>query len=111
MTEKEKDRGLELLNTQLNVAVLEDKLYPKTIEKWGKQAQVLMAIEEMGELLQVLSKITRKVNGCSKSDVVDEIVDVDIMMGQLKVIFDVNELVYLKIKERKLKRLKEMIEK
>jgi hypothetical protein len=29
----------------------------------------------------------------------------------LKVIFDVNELVYLKIKERKLKRLKEMIEK
>jgi len=91
--------------------ISEQELYEDAIKLWGKESQVLMAIEEMGELLQVLSKVTRKVNGCPVIDVINEIVDVDILLQQLKVVFEVKDKHYNIIKAKKLQKLKSIIDK
>lgn len=62
-----------------------EELYRKALDKWGESAQILLAIEEMGELIQVLSK---SLNGRRRMpDIRIEIADVQIMIEQLRLIF------------------------
>ena len=55
------------------------------ILQFGKDRQIEMAVEEMGELLAAINKCKR--GRCSVSAVQEEIADVKIMMGQLAIIF------------------------
>jgi hypothetical protein len=61
-------------------------LYERAIKKFGEESQMLMAIEECSELIQALSKVWRGKH--SKSNIEEEIADVEIMIEQLKIIFD-----------------------
>ena len=65
--------------------------YKKAIEKWGTHSQILMAIEEMSELITVLAKHNRNVNSSTITDIIEELVDVEVMLEQLKIIFLDNE--------------------
>lgn len=79
----------------------EDTIYEEALEKWGADAQVHMAIEEMAELIVKLAKYTRNVNGSSNAEVAEEIADVEIMMKQLRLIFNsalVNDFIATKLK-------------
>jgi len=65
--------------------------YKAALRKWGIDAQVLMAIEEMSELTKEICKIHR-----GKADMealADEIADVAIMLEQLRLIYDLNDKV------------------
>ena len=77
------------------------------IETFGKEAQLIMAMEEMSELIQALSKNMR---GAENTDIIaEEIADVEIMILQLIEIFNCVESEtdwYLK----KLQRLNEKVE-
>ena len=71
--------------------------------KYGKDAQIKMAIEEMSELTQALCKDFR---GKANADIIaEEIADVEIMIQQLQIIFnnrnDVSRFYELKIKRLK----------
>jgi allophanate hydrolase subunit 1 len=84
-------------------------LYSQSIALWGHTAQVDMAIEEMAELTQALCKTKRSVRPESwRTDVYEEIADVQIMLDQMVIIFDGEEIVPAEI-ERKLARLKERL--
>ena len=89
-------------------------LYEKALLKWGKLAQILVAIEEMSELQKELCKLDRCKNILSKETqirrIADEIADVSIMIEQLVHIFNLYELVREKQKF-KLSRLKDRLEK
>ena len=66
-------------------------VYDAAIQKWGAEAQMIVAIEEMSELTKEVCKYFR-----GKVDieaVADEIADVTIMLEQLRTIFDCNDLV------------------
>lgn len=65
----------------------EQEIYQKAIDKWGYNLQLTMMIEEMAELQQVICKIQRKcgVNPMFQ-EFVEEIVDVQIMLEQMKII-------------------------
>lgn len=82
-------------------------LYRKAIEHWGPEAQIKIATEECAELIKVLMKYGRKVNGASIEEIQGEVVDVEIMMGQLKEMFPTN---YESLKKIKLQRLAERLE-
>lgn len=76
------------------------------IEHYGVDIQKDIAIEECSELIQAICKHKR---GSGKlEDIVDEIADVEIMMNQLKIIFDcfgeVEDRIDFKIK-RQLERI------
>lgn len=75
----------------------------KAIDTFGPAIQQVVAMEEMGELIQAISKSLR----CKEHNVEEEIADVEIMLLQLKLIFK-NEKVE-EIKQAKLSRLKELV--
>ena len=61
------------------------ELYSKLILKYGKEMQIIVAIEELSELQKALTKSLR---GKGKlCDIAEEITDVEIMCEQLKFIF------------------------
>lgn len=72
---------------------------------YGERNQIDMAIEEMAELTQALSKYKRG----KEHNVEKEIADVQIMLDQLKLIF--NHRKVKKIKRNKIRRLDKNLKK
>ncbi len=85
----------------------ETEVYQAAIMKWGKELQIEIAIEECAELIKALQKLKR----CSddtilgpRRNVHEEIADVEIMIEQLKLIF--NRQLIEEYKIEKIERLK-----
>jgi len=86
----------------------QEKLYREAIKKWGVIAQTNMLIEECAELIVALAKSTRFHNGSTIPEIIEEMVDVEIMLEQFKIIVNDPDMSYSLfdiIKKRKLKRL------
>ena len=83
------------------------ELYKNAINNWGIRPQVMMAMEETGEMLNAIGKYDR--GRANESDVITELADVWIMMEQMAAFFGWEE--FKKEKERKLERLKERLNK
>ena len=90
----------------------------KAILTYGKESQVDMAIEEMSELTKALLKERRneKTEVIKSSaplqfilNIIEEIADVEIMLEQLKMIFDCESQVD-EMKSYKIERLQGMLE-
>ena len=70
----------------------EKEILEKAIQTWGKQAQILMVLEEMAELQkEILKNINRGKENLS--ELIDETTDVEIMLAQLKIIYGIGEAV------------------
>lgn len=92
---------------------LNTEIYKKAIKKFGSYKQTLKTIEELSELIQAI--ITFNISECINVDIDDEmyfiyeeIADVEIMLEQLKLIFDCYDTVNT-IKKQKLERLEKLI--
>lgn len=77
----------------------------EALEKFGIMPQVLMVVEECGELLSALSKYDRGRVGVT--EVITELADVSIMVEQMAVHFGYKD--FVKERERKLERLKQRL--
>ena len=86
----------------------DEAVYLKALEKWGEPAQLLMLLEEMSELGV---EITHQLRGRGNYDkLLDECVDVDIMLSQLRLILEKqNEVKYTVQKCFKVNRLKDRL--
>jgi len=60
-------------------------IFKETIEKWGVESQIWMAMEEMGELMTALSHYFR--GRIDKDEVAEEIADVMLMAEEMAYIF------------------------
>lgn len=87
---------------------LMNEVLTQAIKEFGQCNQKIKAIEEMSELIKEICK--EKVGETKLKNIVDEIADVEIMIEQLKIIYDAIELVDER-KKYKINRLKERIEK
>lgn len=87
-----------------------EKIFKKSIEVYGKEAQSRQAMEECAELVQAINKCLRYPNkdDC-KDNLVEEIADVEIMLFQLKEMFYINETEIYEWKEKKAKREKKRL--
>ncbi len=86
------------------------KIFKKSIEVYGKEAQSRQAMEECGELVQAINKCLRYPDkGECKDNLVEEIADVEIMLYQLKEMFYINEIEIHTWKEKKAKREKKRL--
>lgn len=83
------------------------ELYARALSEWGYEAQRNMLIEEIGELLNAFAKFPR--GRSSMGDVIEELADVSIMVEQMALHFGWSR--YKTIREQKLQRLKERLEK
>ena len=68
-----------------------DELYKLAIVEWGESAQIGVFIEEIGEVLQAISKYNRNPTMNRLENIIEELVDLEIMLEQMKVVFDVGE--------------------
>lgn len=66
--------------------IIDKNLYKEAISKFGTSAQIIIAMEECSELIKELSKVLR--GKCNVDNVSEEIADVQIMLEQLKIIFN-----------------------
>ena len=82
------------------------KLYTKALDKYGIMPQVLMVVEECGELLSALSKYNR--HRVESPEVITELADVSIMVEQLATYFGYDK--FKEEKQRKLERLKSRLD-
>lgn len=78
----------------------------RALDTWGEEAQINMAHEELGELQSELARLWR--GRSTGEDVIDEIADVQIMMGQLAVVF--GEKAVEEAVTRKMDRLNERLD-
>ena len=73
------------IKLQAALAPLRRDTYSEAVRTYGKQSQLIMAMEEMAELTKELSKNIRGVKNTSA--ISEEMADVEIMLEQLKIIF------------------------
>ncbi len=79
-----------------------NEAYMIFIEQWGSTAQMIMVIEETAELQKEVTKYLRGRE--NKAEILEEIADVEIMLEQLKFMFDIKQSLIDEQKERKINR-------
>ncbi len=69
------------------------QLFSQAVKQWGVDAQVLLAIEEMSELIKELCKLKRRNYSYTAESIqalIGEIADVRLMIDQVAYMFDIN---------------------
>jgi NTP pyrophosphatase (non-canonical NTP hydrolase) len=85
----------------------EKQILNRAVTFFGDESQKIMAIEEMSELIKELTKELR-----SRGDVehiAEEIADVEIMLSQLKIIYNVHDKV-ASVRDYKLNRISKIMD-
>jgi hypothetical protein len=86
-----------------------DHIITRLIEKFGKQNQVLVCVEELAELQKVLLKnIVRGED--NETSVLEELVDVYIMSTQIGYIFGFDNIEFESLLNKKLDRMAVLID-
>lgn len=98
-----KKQNLEILQGEYE----QIKVVKEAIRHYGYDHQIMVAVEEMGELLQALSKFKRHEGDIN--NIIEEIADVEIMMQQLCLMFECYEEV-VAVRRQKIERLKKRLE-
>lgn len=80
-------------------------LYDMALKKWGPLAQLNQLNEECAELIVAGSHLMRESTTQHYRDVVEEVIDVEIMLGQLKLLLNVAESDWKIARSEKLARL------
>lgn len=82
------------------------KVYTKALITWGDRAQMIVAVEELAECQKEICKILR--GGENFPHLAEEIADATIMLEQMRMIFNINDMVCAHMDE-KVKRLEERL--
>jgi hypothetical protein len=77
-------------------------IYDEALKAWGKEAQLGMVQEECAELIVAINKLRR---GRSVNNVIEECVDVELCLEQMKNMFPEYIQVWNRMREEKLLRL------
>lgn len=92
-----------------------ENIFYHSICRYGKEPQCRQVMEECAELIQAVNKMLRYEDRPAEpeyyANLVEEIADVEIMLHQLKVMFNVSDDEVFKVKIQKAKREKERLEK
>jgi len=92
--------------------LLEERtIYEHAISRWGAELQTVKACEELAELIRALSRVTLAAKTAAPGieynaawdNVLEELADVEIMLAQLRMIFDDKDVD--RIRAGKLRRL------
>lgn len=97
---------VEYLEEQCEPKNNRKELYTKLLNLYGDK-QIIIAIEELSELQKELCKSLR--SNYNYGNIVEEIADVEIMLEQMKIYFEISEEEIEVMKEIKIKRTKERL--
>jgi len=82
-------------------------IYEQTLKTWGLDSQLGMVQEECAELIKVINKYHR--HAASISQLIEECVDVELMIEQMRVAFCDEQNTWDRIRIEKLERLANLL--
>lgn len=90
-------------------------IYKKALERWGANEEAIVWIEELSELQKEICKLLRmgvleNPHVYNLAAVTEEIVDVEIILAELKLALEIPETILKQIKRFKLERLRERLD-
>lgn len=86
-------------------AILEEN-----IKAHGKELETTVAMEELAELIQAVSKVKRYgFVGQYRDNLIEELADVDIVITELMMMFDVGSEEFYGVMDRKVQRIKKRL--
>lgn len=85
------------------------KICQRAVDTWGLFSQLVMVMEEAGELIQAVSKILRVPNAIAIRSLAEECADMEIMLLQVRTMIPESHLVD-EYKLEKLNRLTRMLD-
>lgn len=68
---------------------IEEETFKAAFQKYGEPHQLMILFEEMAELMKEVSKGIRYSKEIKRNSIAEEIADVEIMLEQCKMIFDI----------------------
>ena len=86
-------------------------IFDENIKAHGTDCEAGIAMEECAELIQAISKVRRYgFVGKYKDNLLEEIADVDIVLTELTMMFDIEGEEFYSVLDRKVQRIKERLE-
>ena len=83
-------------------------LYQKADERWGKDKQIMMLVEETGEMLAKISQFNR--GRVTLEELVEEMVDTMMMIDQVFYLLQVPKEMRMDILQKKMKKFRMQVE-
>jgi len=83
-------------------------IYSRALKAWGAEAQLGMTQEECAELIKVINKYFR--GKADKAKVIEECVDAELMINQMRELFKDDRNTWDRIKIEKIERLNDLLE-
>ena len=97
----------------ITIQEMVEPIFKKSIEVYGKEAQCRQTMEECAELIQAVNKMLRYEDRPAEpeyyANLIEEIADVEIMLYQLKVMFNIDDDQVFAFKVQKAKREQERL--
>jgi len=87
----------------------ESEIFKECVNHYEEVSQILMAIEELSELIVELCHSLRAVKPFNLKRITEEIADAKLMLDQLQYIFHVSDVDLSRIRESKISRLKGLL--
>lgn len=88
----------------------EKKLMQTALDRWGLNAQAGQTVEECAELIVALQKhINRSPSPETVDNILDEMADVEMMLAQMRLAFDIDDDTFRKRIEAKFRKLKQYL--
>lgn len=79
------------------------------LERYGIENQTRQAMEECGELIQALNKMLRLPSAENLNHLTEEMADVEIMMEQMRIAWQIPRIDIFEVKNHKLNRMMQRI--
>lgn len=92
-------------------AIYYTAILEENIKAHGKELETTVAMEELAELIQAVSKVKRYgFRDEYKDNLIEELADVDIVIAELMMLFDVSTEEFYGVMDRKVQRIKKRLE-
>ena len=94
---------------KLQFTEAEINIMQTALDRWGLNAQVGQTVEECAELIMALQKYYRLPREEAVKNILDEIADVEMMLAQMRLVFNIDDDALRKRIEYKFERLSQYL--
>ena len=82
----------------------------EAVNVWGTSSQIGMFVEEIGEVLQAINKLSRKTDEERYDNLIEELVDLQIMLIQMRIIYHIPDKLWDEMMDKKTRRLRQRLD-
>ena len=82
----------------------------EAVNVWGASSQIGMFVEEIGEVLQAINKLSRKTDEERYNNLIEEMVDLQIMLVQMRIVYHIPDRLWNEMMDKKKRRLRQRLD-